>query len=150
TLAAGCARGCHGACRIMFLVRPAWMDPPPRWRDPRSLARAVYPISGLDALRNGARSAAPDRPQPEARRRVVVDPSRSSITGEGGNGTVARRHDRAPGAASALSQPWHFAYREAESLASADACRAIMLAFVAAALLVPLLRQMAPGTAAAR
>jgi DHA2 family multidrug resistance protein len=48
------------------------------------------------------------------------------------------------GHAAALSQLWHLAYREAETLAFADAFRAIMVAFVAATLLVPLLRQAAP------
>jgi DHA2 family multidrug resistance protein len=55
-------------------------------------------------------------------------------------------------ARAALSQLWHLAYREAETLGFADAFRAIMLAFVAATLLVPLLRQIAPpkpATAAA-
>jgi DHA2 family multidrug resistance protein len=48
------------------------------------------------------------------------------------------------GHAAALSQLWHLAYREAETLAFADAFRAIMVAFIAATLLVPLLRQVAP------
>ena len=42
------------------------------------------------------------------------------------------------GAASSL---WQLAYREASTLAFADAFRAIMLAFVVATLLVPLLRK---------
>ena len=45
----------------------------------------------------------------------------------------------------ALSQLWHLAYREAETLAFADAFRAIMVAVVAATLLVPLQRQVAPA-----
>jgi DHA2 family multidrug resistance protein len=49
------------------------------------------------------------------------------------------------GHAAALSQLWHLAYREAETLAFADAFRAIMLAFVAATLLVPLLRRVGPA-----
>jgi DHA2 family multidrug resistance protein len=40
------------------------------------------------------------------------------------------------------------AYREASTLAYADAFRAIMLAFLVATLLVPLLRQVAPPKAA--
>jgi DHA2 family multidrug resistance protein len=48
------------------------------------------------------------------------------------------------GHAAALSQLWHLAYREASTLAYADAFRAIMLAFVVATLLVPLLRKVAP------
>jgi MFS transporter, DHA2 family, multidrug resistance protein len=44
----------------------------------------------------------------------------------------------------ALKQLWHLAYREASTLAYADAFRAIMLAFLVATLLVPLLRQVAP------
>jgi DHA2 family multidrug resistance protein len=50
----------------------------------------------------------------------------------------------------ALEQLWHLAYREASTLAFADAFRAIMLAFVVATLLVPFLRKVAaPKTAAA-
>ena len=44
----------------------------------------------------------------------------------------------------ALKQLWHLAYREASTLAYADAFRAIMVAFLIATLLVPLLRQVAP------
>jgi DHA2 family multidrug resistance protein len=43
----------------------------------------------------------------------------------------------------ALEQLWNLAYREASTLAFADAFRAIMLAFVVATLLVPFLRQVA-------
>jgi DHA2 family multidrug resistance protein len=43
----------------------------------------------------------------------------------------------------ALEQLWHLAYREASTLAFADAFRAIMLAFVVATLLVPLMRKVA-------
>ena len=43
----------------------------------------------------------------------------------------------------AASQLWHLAYREASTLAYADAFRAIMVAFVIATLLVPLLRNVA-------
>jgi DHA2 family multidrug resistance protein len=54
------------------------------------------------------------------------------------------------GAQAALEQLWHLAYREASTLAFADAFRAIMLAFVAATLLVPLMRKVtapkAPGS----
>jgi len=55
-----------------------------------------------------------------------------------------------PGAghAAALSQLWHIAYREASTLAYADAFRAIMIAFVVATLLVPLLRKVGPAKAA--
>ncbi|MBV8736443.1 MAG: EmrB/QacA family drug resistance transporter, partial [Alphaproteobacteria bacterium] len=45
----------------------------------------------------------------------------------------------------ALKQLWLLAYREASTLAYADAFRTIMVAFVAATLLVPLLRQVAPA-----
>ena len=50
-----------------------------------------------------------------------------------------------PGAGgdAALKQLWHLAWREASTLAFADAFRAIMLAFVVATLLVPLLRKVA-------
>jgi DHA2 family multidrug resistance protein len=41
----------------------------------------------------------------------------------------------------ALEQLWHLAYREASTLAFADAFRAIMVAFVVATLLVPLMRK---------
>jgi DHA2 family multidrug resistance protein len=52
------------------------------------------------------------------------------------------------GHAAAMSQLWHLAYREASTLAYADAFRAIMVAFVVATLLVPLLRQVAPAPTA--
>jgi DHA2 family multidrug resistance protein len=51
------------------------------------------------------------------------------------------------GHAAALSQLWHLAYREASTLAYADAFRAIMAAFVVATLLVPLLRKAAATNA---
>ena len=47
------------------------------------------------------------------------------------------------GDTAALRQLWHLAYREAATLAFADAFRAIMLAFVLATLLVPLMRKVA-------
>jgi MFS transporter, DHA2 family, multidrug resistance protein len=65
------------------------------------------------------------------------------------------RYDALPGSRqgghlAALEQLWHLAYREASTLAFADAFRAIMLAFVAATLLVPLMRKVAsPGSTAA-
>ena len=40
---------------------------------------------------------------------------------------------------------WQLAYREASTLAYADAFRAIMLAFIVATFLVPLLRQVTPA-----
>jgi MFS transporter, DHA2 family, multidrug resistance protein len=45
------------------------------------------------------------------------------------------------GRVAALKQLWHLAYREASTLAFADAFRAIMIAFIVATLLVPLLRK---------
>ena len=54
----------------------------------------------------------------------------------------------AAGHQAALSQLWHLAWREAATLAYADAFRAIMAAFVMATLLVPLLRKVPPGGAA--
>jgi hypothetical protein len=45
---------------------------------------------------------------------------------------------------------WHLAYREASMLAFADAFRAIMLAFLVATLLVPLIRKVMPPKPAAR
>ena len=49
----------------------------------------------------------------------------------------------------ALTNLWHLAYREASTLAFADAFRAIMLAFVVATLLVPLMRKVAASSSAA-
>jgi len=54
------------------------------------------------------------------------------------------------GQQSALEQLWHLAYREASTLAFADAFRAIMLAFFLATLLVPLLRNIAAPAAPSR
>ena len=65
----------------------------------------------------------------------------TSRYGEALGGPVAGR-------AAALSQLWHLAYREASTLAYADAFRAIMIAFVIATLLVPLLRKVVPAKAA--
>jgi DHA2 family multidrug resistance protein len=48
-----------------------------------------------------------------------------------------------------LKSLWQLAYREASTLAYADAFRAIMLAFVIATLLVPLLRNVAAATPSA-
>jgi DHA2 family multidrug resistance protein len=61
---------------------------------------------------------------------------------------LAQRYAAMPGAfdegqVAALKQLWRLAYREAATLAYADAFRAIMLAFIVATLLVPLLRQVA-------
>ena len=53
------------------------------------------------------------------------------------------------GHVAALKQLWLLAYREASTLAYADAFRAIMVAFIVATLLVPLLRQVAPAKAPA-
>jgi DHA2 family multidrug resistance protein len=47
------------------------------------------------------------------------------------------------GQSAAVAQLWHLAYREASTLAFADAFRAIMLVFIVATLLVPLLRNVA-------
>ena len=65
---------------------------------------------------------------------------------------LASRYGALPGSpeaghVAALKSLWHLAYREASTLAYADAFRAIMLAFVAATLLVPLLRKVAPQMA---
>src|SRR5215831_16131923 len=54
------------------------------------------------------------------------------------------------GHTAALKQLWELAYREASTLAYADAFRAIMLAFVVATLLVPLLRNVAATPAPAQ
>jgi DHA2 family multidrug resistance protein len=53
------------------------------------------------------------------------------------------------GHVAALKQLWQLAYREASTLAYADAFRAIMLAFLVATLLVPLLRQVGAAKAPA-
>jgi DHA2 family multidrug resistance protein len=45
----------------------------------------------------------------------------------------------------ALKNLWQIAYREASTMAYADAFRVIMIAFIAATLLVPLLRNIAPA-----
>jgi DHA2 family multidrug resistance protein len=50
-------------------------------------------------------------------------------------------HGAGVGHTAALEQLWHLAYREASTLAFADAFRAIMVAFILATLLVPLLRK---------
>ena len=59
------------------------------------------------------------------------------------------RHGRPNVALGALAQilARHLAYREASTLAFADAFRAIMLAFVLATLLAPLLRNIAAAPA---
>jgi DHA2 family multidrug resistance protein len=69
---------------------------------------------------------------------------------------VQTRYDALPGGLgdghlAALKQLWHLTYREASTLAFADTFRAIMLAFIVATLLVPLLRKVAapPAPAAA-
>jgi DHA2 family multidrug resistance protein len=75
------------------------------------------------------------------------------------NGAMARlvdhmttRYGALPGSlqaghVAAVKQLWQLAYREASTLAYADAFRAIMVAFVVATLLVPLLRNVAPKAA---
>jgi DHA2 family multidrug resistance protein len=68
---------------------------------------------------------------------------------------LALRYGSLPGArldghVAALKQLWSLAYREASTLAYADAFRVIMVAFVVAVALVPLMRSVAaPRTAAA-
>jgi DHA2 family multidrug resistance protein len=68
--------------------------------------------------------------------------------------SAAQRYHAIPGNLddghiAALKQLWHLAYREASTLAYADAFRAIMVAFLIATLLVPLLRQIAAPKAPA-
>ncbi len=65
---------------------------------------------------------------------------------------VAQRYGAMPGGLdaghdAAIRQLWRLAYSQASTLAYADAFRAIMLAFVLAALLVPLMRSVAPKPA---
>jgi len=55
----------------------------------------------------------------------------------------------AQGHVAALKQLWHLAYREAATLAYADAFRAIMVAFVVATMLVPLMRNVSAAKPAA-
>jgi DHA2 family multidrug resistance protein len=67
---------------------------------------------------------------------------------------IAQRYSPLPGSlgaghVAALKELWHLAYREASTLAFADAFHAIMVAFIVATLLVPLLRQVAPAKAPA-
>ena len=68
---------------------------------------------------------------------------------------VTQRYAMLPGSPgagheAALKQLWQLAYREASTLAYADAFRAIMLAFIVATLLVPLMRKVgAPASPAA-
>ena len=62
---------------------------------------------------------------------------------------LALRYGAIPGSPqaghlAAMKQLWELAYREASTLAYADAFRAIMLAFIIATLLVPLMRNVAP------
>jgi len=65
---------------------------------------------------------------------------------------IGQRYGALPGSldaghVAALKELWRLAYREASTLAFADAFHAIMVAFIAATLLVPLLRQVAPAKA---
>jgi DHA2 family multidrug resistance protein len=65
---------------------------------------------------------------------------------------VSSRYAAVPGGpdaghVAALKQLWQLAFREASTLAFADAFRAIMIAFIVATALVPLLRQVAPAKA---
>jgi DHA2 family multidrug resistance protein len=67
---------------------------------------------------------------------------------------AAQRYGAIPGSPeaghlAAMKTFWQLAYREASTLAYADAFRAIMLAFIVATFLVPLLRQVTPAKAPA-
>jgi DHA2 family multidrug resistance protein len=57
--------------------------------------------------------------------------------------------DASAGHAAALERLWHLAVREASTLAYADAFRVVMVAFIFGTALVPLLRNVAPSSAAA-
>jgi DHA2 family multidrug resistance protein len=62
---------------------------------------------------------------------------------------IAKRYGALPGSpeaghVAALKQLWQLAYREASTLAFADAFRAVMVAFVIATLMVLLMRNVAP------
>jgi DHA2 family multidrug resistance protein len=68
--------------------------------------------------------------------------------------SLTQRYGTLPGSlqaghVAALKQLWELAYREASTLAYADAFRAIMVAFVVATLLVPLMRNVAAPPAQA-
>jgi DHA2 family multidrug resistance protein len=63
---------------------------------------------------------------------------------------ITQRYGALPGSAAAghaaaLKQLWQLAYREASTLAYADAFRAIMVAFAIATVLVPLMRNVVPA-----
>jgi DHA2 family multidrug resistance protein len=67
---------------------------------------------------------------------------------------AAQRYGAIPGSPeaghlAAVKTLWRLAYREASTLAYADAFRAIMIAFIVATLLVPLLRNVAASPAPA-
>jgi len=69
-------------------------------------------------------------------------------------GGAAQRYGAIPGSPeaghlAAVKTLWHLAYREASTLAYADAFRAIMVAFVIATMLVPLLRNVTASPASA-
>ena len=90
------------------------------------------------------------RPQPSAILHRADEVTASDQT----HRPIAQRYDAIPGSPeaghlAALKALWHLAYREASTLAFADAFHAIMLAFIAATLLVPLLRQVTPAKAPA-
>ena len=68
-------------------------------------------------------------------------------------GVMAERYGALPGSPqaghiAAMKQLWQLAYREAATLAYADAFRVIMIAFMIATLLVPLMRNVVPTSAA--
>ncbi|HET8920792.1 MAG TPA: DHA2 family efflux MFS transporter permease subunit [Xanthobacteraceae bacterium] len=68
---------------------------------------------------------------------------------------MGQRYGSIPGSlqeghTAALKQLWQLAFREASTLAYADAFRAIMIAFIVATLLVPLLRNIAAAPAPAQ
>ena len=63
--------------------------------------------------------------------------------------TARSQAARKPVISAAVKTLWQLAYREASTLAYADAFRAIMVAFVIATLMVPLLRNVTVGSASA-
>jgi DHA2 family multidrug resistance protein len=70
-------------------------------------------------------------------------------------GGLAERYNALPGSlqagqVAALKQLWQLAYREASTMAYADAFRAIMIAFIVATILVPFMRNVVPSPAAAK
>ena len=81
---------------------------------------------------------------------VVGDPKQSIYRFRRADVTLYELGGVQEGQAAALKQLFRLAYREASTLAYADAFRAIMIAFAIATLLVPFLRNIAAPKARVR